>query len=119
MELKASGSGVILNEGAYLTKRSTVNSIVLSSKINVYAMTNCVLSASTVNKYDGDPATNNVIIGGNSSISFCVPVTVRSIISFAVSGYGPDGTELFTYQNDISRSLELNKMYNMPTIHDL
>lgn len=62
---------------------------------------------------------DNVIIGGNSSISFCVPVTVRSIISFAVSGYGPDGTELFTYQNDISRSLELNKMYNMPTIHYL
>lgn len=60
---------------------------------------------------------DDVIIGGNSSISFCVPVTVRSITSFAVSGYGTDDTELFTSQKDLIRSLELNKMYNMPTIH--
>lgn len=65
-------------------------------------------------KTGGEP---NVIIEGNSSITFCVPVTVRSLTSFAVTGYKPDGSELFTFQKDISRSLELNKMYNMPTIH--
>jgi len=61
----------------------------------------------------GEP---NVIIEGHSSITFCVPVTVRSLTSFAVTGYKPDWSELFSFQKDISRSLELNKMYNMPTI---
>ena len=45
-----------------------------------------------------------------------VPVTVRSLTSFAVTGYRPDWSELFSFQKDISHSLELNKMYNMPTI---
>jgi hypothetical protein len=65
-------------------------------------------------KTGGEP---NVIIGGNSSITFCVPVTVRSLTSFTVTGYKPDGSELFTFQKDLNRSLELNKMYNMPSIH--
>lgn len=62
---------------------------------------------------DGEP---NVIIQGHSSITFSVPVTVRSLTSFAVTGYKPDWSELFSFQKAISRSLELNKMYNMPTI---
>lgn len=60
---------------------------------------------------------DNVVIAAGGSISFCVPVTVRSITSFSVTGYKPDGSELFTRQKDISRTLVLNQMYDMPTIH--
>jgi hypothetical protein len=77
---QASGSGVILNEGSYITKRSTVNSIVLSNKINVYALTNCVLSASTENRYNGEPATNNIIIGGTTLDANGVPLAGSSAI---------------------------------------
>lgn len=61
---------------------------------------------------------DNVVIAAGGSISFCVPVTVRSITSFAVSGYKPDGSELFCRQKDLDskKTLALNRMYNMPTI---
>lgn len=58
----------------------------------------------------------NVIISGNSSITFCVPVTVRSMTGFSVTGYDPDGAEVFTRKKDINASITFNQMVNVPTI---
>ena len=76
---QASNSGTVLNEGGYKTKRSVLNSIILSNKINVYALTNCVLYSSEANRCV-EPATNNVIFGGTTLDANYVPIAGSSAI---------------------------------------
>lgn len=53
--------------------------------------------------------------GGN--ITFCVPVTVRSVKRLTVIGYASDGSVLFTKTKSFTNAqIDRNHMYSLPTI---
>ena len=61
-------------------------------------------------------ATVTVPAGGN--ITFCVPVTVRSVKRLTVIGYDTDSSVLFTKTRSFTtaQAIERNHMYSLPTI---
>lgn len=54
----------------------------------------------------------------DGSISFCVPVTVSSVKTIQVTGYSPDGVQLFSRTKTLNTAftIERNKMYTIPAI---
>ncbi|MBR5353225.1 MAG: hypothetical protein IK126_05880 [Bacteroidales bacterium] len=59
-----------------------------------------------------------VTIPDGGDITFCVPVTVRSVKRLTVIGYDTDGTVLFTKTRSFTTAqpIERNHMYSLPTI---
>lgn len=55
----------------------------------------------------------------NGQVSFCIPVTITSIKRLAVTGYDPNGAELFHVVKDFGTNIgvERNRMYTVPTIN--
>lgn len=61
---------------------------------------------------------STVTVPAGGSITFCVPVTVRSVKRLTVIGYDADGAELFakTRSFTTAQAIERNHMYSLPTI---
>ena len=59
-----------------------------------------------------------VTIPAGASITFCVPVTVRTVKRLTVIGYASDGSVLFTKTRSFTpaEEIERNYMYSLPTI---
>ena len=57
-------------------------------------------------------------IDNNGSISICVPITASSVKKLEVTGFGTDGTQLFSRMKDLGSALpvEANYMYSIPEI---
>lgn len=61
---------------------------------------------------------STVTVPAGGSITFCVPVTVRSVKRLTVIGYAADGSVLFTKTRSFTtaQAIERNHMYSLPTI---
>lgn len=58
-----------------------------------------------------------VTIPDGGDITFCVPVTVRSVKRLTVIGYASDGSVLFTKTKSFTNAqIDRNHMYSLPTI---
>ena len=57
-------------------------------------------------------------ITDGGSISICVPVTISSVKKLEVTGFGTDGTQLFSRMKEFgeAKTLEANHMYSIPEI---
>lgn len=57
-------------------------------------------------------------IPDGGSISICVPVTISSVKKLEVTGFGTDGTQLFSRMKEFgeAKTLEANHMYSIPEI---
>lgn len=64
---------------------------------------------------DNNPVT---LAAETGQVSFCIPVTITSIRRLAVTGYDPNGDELFHVVKDFGTNIgvERNRMYTVPTI---
>lgn len=64
---------------------------------------------------DGNPGK---AISPSGSISFCVPITVSSVKTLEVTGYGTDGAQLFSRKKTLDDALtvQANYMYTIPEI---
>lgn len=61
--------------------------------------------------------TEGVIIPVGGTKTFSVPVTVRSMTGFSVTGYAPGGAELFTKKkSNMNLPIDFNEIYDTPTI---
>lgn len=59
----------------------------------------------------------DVTIPNGGNITFCVPVTVRSVKRLTVIGYASDGSVLFTKTKSFTDAqIDRNHMYSLPTI---
>ena len=77
-----------------------------------------VMSASEMHftlSTDGNPGK---AIPHDGSISLCVPVTINSVKVLQVTGYNPDGVQLFSRSKTLPSAvtIERNKMYTIPMI---
>ncbi|MBR1549894.1 MAG: hypothetical protein IJ634_04585 [Bacteroidales bacterium] len=62
--------------------------------------------------------TTGVTVPASGSIQFCVPATVATIKRLTVTGYDASGRQLFTQAKDLeSTTLDVNHMYNIPSIN--
>ena len=61
---------------------------------------------------------STVTVPAGGSITFCVPVTIRSVKRLTVIGYAADGSVLFTKTRSFTtaQAIERNHMYSLPTI---
>lgn len=65
---------------------------------------------------DGSIA-DGVTLANGAEVVFCVPATVSSLARIDVAGYHMDGTQLFVKSKELaSKTIELNKMYDIPAI---
>lgn len=64
---------------------------------------------------DGTPGK---AIADGGSISFCVPITVSSVKTLEVTGYGTDGKQLFSRTKTLGEAIavQCNTMYTIPEI---
>lgn len=65
---------------------------------------------------DGNPGK---AIADGGSISFCVPITVSSVKTLEVTGYGTDGKQLFSRTKTLDEAIAVqrNTMYTIPEIN--
>lgn len=72
------------------------------------------------NLKSGETGNNPVTLAAeNGQVSFCIPVTITSIKRLAVTGYDPNGAELFHVVKDFGTNIgvERNRMYTVPPIN--
>ena len=78
-----------------------------------------VINASEMHfTFSTDGTTPGKAIADGGSISFCVPITVSSVKTLEVTGYSPDGKQLFSRTKTLDNALtvQANTMYTIPEI---
>lgn len=77
-----------------------------------------VINASEMHFTFSTDGTSGKAIADGGSISFCVPITVSSVKTLEVTGYGTDGKQLFsrTKTLDATLAVQYNTMYAIPEI---
>ena len=77
-----------------------------------------VINASEMHFTFSTNGTPGKAIADGGSISFCVPITVGSVKTLEVTGYGTDGKQLFSRSKtlDAALAVQANTMYNIPEI---
>ena len=77
-----------------------------------------VVNASEMHFTFSTDGTPGKAIADGGSISFCVPITVSSVKTLEVTGYGTDGKQLFsrTKTLDATLAVQANTMYTIPEI---
>ena len=77
-----------------------------------------VINASEMHFTFSTDGTPGKTIADGGSISFCVPITVSSVKTLEVTGYGTDGKQLFSRKKtlDAALAVQANTMYTIPVI---
>lgn len=77
-----------------------------------------VINASEMHFTFSTDGTPGKAIADGGSISFCVPITVGSVKTLEVTGYSPDGKQLFSRTKTLDNALTVlaNTMYTIPEI---
>ncbi len=77
-----------------------------------------VVNASEMHFTFSTDGTPGKAIADGGSISFCVPITVNSVKTLEVTGYSPDGVQLFSRTKTLDDVLKVqaNTMYTIPEI---